>query len=107
MLFAAVLFFTSVANRARKSAVRGAFLVMAILLFVVATRLPGVVPEARLTAQAALAAAEAAAAGEEPPEAEASEEPGKAPSNPPATVARVQQAEADSAPRRIQWSPRT
>ncbi len=48
-------------------------------------------------AQAALAAAEAAAAGEEPPEAEASEEPGKAPSNPPATVARVQQAEADFA----------
>lgn len=37
VLFAAVLFFTSVANRARKSAVRGAFLVMAILLFVVAT----------------------------------------------------------------------
>jgi hypothetical protein len=37
VLFASVLFFASVANRARKGAVRGAFLVMAILLFAVAT----------------------------------------------------------------------
>jgi peptidoglycan hydrolase-like protein with peptidoglycan-binding domain len=48
-------------------------------------------------AQAALAAAEAAAAGEEPPETEASDDPSQAPADPPATVARVQQAEADFA----------
>lgn len=48
-------------------------------------------------AQAALAAAEAAAAGEEPPADEASEDPSKAPSDPPATVARVQQAETEFA----------
>jgi hypothetical protein len=37
VLFAAVLFFTSVANRARKSAVRAVFLGLAIVLFAVAT----------------------------------------------------------------------
>ena len=48
-------------------------------------------------AQAALAAAEAAAAGEEPPEAEQGDDPSTEPSDPPATVARVQQAEAEFA----------
>ena len=48
-------------------------------------------------AQAALAAAEAAAAGEAPPEPEEGEDAGESPSDPPATVARVQQAEAEFA----------
>ena len=48
-------------------------------------------------AQAALAAAEAAAAGETPPDPEATDDPGEEPTDPPATVARVQQAETEFA----------
>ena len=48
-------------------------------------------------AQASLAAAEAAAAGEAPPEPEEGEDEGTSPSDPPATVARVQQAETEFA----------
>jgi murein L,D-transpeptidase YcbB/YkuD len=48
-------------------------------------------------AQASLAAAEAAAAGEAPPEPEEGQDEGTSPSDPPATVARVQQAEAEFA----------
>ena len=48
-------------------------------------------------AQAALVAAEAAAAGEEAPEAEDGEESSGGPAEEPATVARVQQGEADFA----------
>ncbi len=48
-------------------------------------------------AQAALDAAEASAAGEPAPEPEASNQASEAPAAPPATVARVQQAEAEFA----------